>query len=152
MSCNFFWKLLSSANWNSVYSTSDVEVMYEAFSDELFTMCNESFPVIQREAKLIDMCKPYIDNNLRELIRHKHKIEKKYGRQPITYTIEYHKLQNKVNKLVYKAKQNYFAKRSAERKGYSKKSWNLVRDVLRRGRKPTVIKQMTAPIPDVTLT
>ena len=147
-----FRNLLSSANWNSVYSTSDVEIMYEAFSDELFTMYNESFPVIQREAKPIDMCKPYIDNNLRELIRQKHKLEKKFRRQPITYKNEYHKLRNKVNKLVYKAKQNYFAKRSAECKGNSRKSWNLVSDVLGRGRKPTVIKQMTDPISDVTLT
>ena len=81
-----FRNLLSSANWISVYSTSDVKIMYEAFSDELFTMYNESFPVIQSEAKPIYMCKPYIDNNLRELIIPKHKLEKKIRRPSITYT------------------------------------------------------------------
>ena len=43
-----FRNLLSYASWSSVYNMNDVDIMYETFSDEWFTMFNESFPGIQR--------------------------------------------------------------------------------------------------------
>ena len=54
-----------------------MEIKHEAISDQLFTMYNESFLRIEREAKPIGKCEPYIDNNHRELIRQKQKVKKK---------------------------------------------------------------------------
>ena len=51
--------------------------MYEAYSDPLFTIFNESSPINQKEANPIGMYKPYIDNNLSDLTWQKHKFEKK---------------------------------------------------------------------------
>ena len=78
-----FWNLLPSDNWNSVCSTNDVEIISEHFFDEPFTVYIVSFSLIQIEEKLIDIWNLYIDENLRELMAQKHKLEKKFRRHPL---------------------------------------------------------------------
>lgn len=147
-----FNNLVSSTDWNSICNSSDVEEVYEAFSSRLIELYDNSFPLVHRVTKPIDLRKPFINNDLRELIKAKHKLEKKFRRHPVTYKSEYHTLRNRVNRLVSKAKQTYFANRSAECKGDSKKTWNLVNDALGRKRNPIKVEHLIDPHSEEKLT
>ena len=50
---------------------------------------------------------PYINNELKELIKTKNKLKKKYAKHPLTYGQAYKSIRNKVTSILRKSKFEY---------------------------------------------
>ena len=58
--------------------------------------------------KLHDICKPYVNHDIKTIIKKKHRLERKKNKYQITYGAEYRCLKNRVKKLMEKAKKSYY--------------------------------------------
>ena len=51
--------------------------IFHSYNSILSNIFNETFPDVSRKSKPLDILKPYINAELRELIKEKHRIEQK---------------------------------------------------------------------------
>ena len=65
------------------------------------------------------------------LIKQKDKLQKKYAQYPLTYGNEYRQLRNRVTNLIRKTKAKYFKDKLNDSSGNSKKTWNVINDIIR---------------------
>ena len=80
--------------------------------------------------KTISFSKPYINNDLKNLIREKNKLKRKYAKHPITYEKEYKLLRNKVTDRVRKSKAEYYNKKLHGSSGDSRATWKVINEIL----------------------
>ena len=76
--------LLSEVNWDGICNQMNVDEVFDSFNNTLVSMYNDSFPYLTRKTKNLDILTPYINAELRELIKKKHRLERKFKRHPIT--------------------------------------------------------------------
>ena len=57
--------------------------MFDSFNTTLVSIHNDSFPYVKRKTNLLDILKPYINADLRELIKKKHRLEKNSNAIPL---------------------------------------------------------------------
>ena len=118
---NSFKNNLNEVDWTLVESIDNPDVAYENFSCILNNIFNNNFPIITKHKYVKPFDKPYIDFELKNLIKQKNKLQKKYAKHPITYANEYKQLRNKVTGLTRKAKARYFKDKLNSSSGNSKK-------------------------------
>ena len=102
-----FRDILNNTDFSDVNDAATVDDMYNKFSVKLCNAYNDAYPCIEIRRRKIDLLKPYINADLRSLIREKHRIHRLYRRFPYTYGTQYKRLKNKVNKAISKAKKVY---------------------------------------------
>ena len=132
-----FRALLSEENWDGICNQINADVMFHSFNTTLVSIYNDSFPYFTRKTKPLDILKPYIIADLRESIKVKHRLGKKFKRQPITYGDQYRTLRNRVAKLTGKAKMKYFSDKMFQANSRPKLIWNVLNDALGRKSKST---------------
>ena len=137
-----FRTLLSEENWDGICNQIDADAMFDSFNTTLVSIYNDSFPYVTRKTKPLDILKPYINADLRELIKEKHRLEKKFKRHPITYGDQYRTLRNRVAKLTAKAKRKYFSDKMLQANSRPKLIWKVLNDALGRKSKSTDVKQL----------
>ena len=78
-----FRALLSEVNWNENCNQMNADPMFDSFNTTFVSVNNESFPNITRKTEPLDILKPYVNADLRQLIKEKHRIEKNSKAIPI---------------------------------------------------------------------
>ena len=74
---------------------NNVADIFSSFNDIVVKAYDVAFPVVERRRKIKDLEKSYIDYEIKQLIRDKHTLQKKYYRYPITYNNECKTIKNK---------------------------------------------------------
>ena len=78
-----FRALLSEVNWDGICSQMNTDVMFDSFNVTLVSIyIMIHFHMSQQKIKPLDILKPYINAELRELVKEKHRIEKKSNAIP----------------------------------------------------------------------
>ena len=133
-----FRDLLSNTDFSDVNDAATVDDMYNKFSVKLCNAYNDAYPCIEIRRRKIDLLKPYINADLRSLIREKHRIQRLYRRFPYTYGTQYKRLKNKVNKAISKAKKVYYSTKFNCCAGDPKKTWSILNEVMGRNKNDSV--------------
>ena len=128
---NSFKSDLSEVDWTLVESIDNPEVAYDNFSCILFNIFNKNFPLINKHKFVKPFDKPYINLELKQLIKQKNKLQRKYVKRPLTYANEYKHLRNRVTSLIRNAKSKYFKDKLNSSSGDSKKTWNVINEIIR---------------------
>ena len=81
---------------------------FNEFSAILKRIFDQSCPFKIMKIKKLDLCKPYITRNIKELIKEKHKMQRLYNKFPMTYDKQYKQLRDRVNSQIRAAKANCF--------------------------------------------
>ena len=68
-----FRALLSEENWDGFCNQIDADVMFDSFNTTFVSIYKDSFPYVTRKTKPLDLLKPYINADLREFIKEKHR-------------------------------------------------------------------------------
>ena len=124
-----FGNKLSREDWNDVISCRDVEVTYDDFVTKIKNLFDACFPIIQRRRKRLDINKPYINTELKSLIKQKHKLQKLYFKWPISYEGEYKHVRNLVNNKLRIAKRFYFCNKLNDVSGSAKCVWKILSEL-----------------------
>ena len=83
----------------------------------------------------MDVKKPYISSEIKQLIKEKHKMQRLCNRFPLTYGERYKSLRNRVNSVIKTAKSRYYKEQFDSNKGDSLQSWKVINDALGRNSK-----------------
>ena len=110
--CNeTFTQGISSTNWEQLLTHSSVDDVYASFSNKLINLYNHAYPIVEKKRKILDIEKPFVDSELKQLIREKHRLYKNYQKYPITYGDDFRTVRNKVNKLYHMKKNIYYRRK-----------------------------------------
>ena len=103
-----FSDCLRSVDWSDVLQSPEVNVAYNAFHIKLYNLFNSCFPLCTRRKKKLDIFKPYINDEIKVLIKEKRRLMKLFSKWPITYAEQYKRSRNKVSNAVRAARRNYY--------------------------------------------
>ena len=103
-----FASAMSLVNFEDILNSYDVNNVYNMFVQKLQQIFNSCFPEVTIKKKKLDVHKPYISNEIKTLIREKHRLQRLYHRWPITYEKQFKLLRNRVNSAVRNAKRKYY--------------------------------------------
>ena len=76
--------------------------------------------------------KPYVDENLKRMIKERDKFKKKCAKYPLTYTKLYKHFRNKVTDTLRKNKSNYYKTKLTDSSGNTKNTWRVIGNILNR--------------------
>ena len=97
---NNFLEKLDNVNWNSLTRTDNVDELTSKFNDTFQQKCFEYFPMLTINRKNKNIDKPYNTPHIKQLIRKKQALERKYYNQPIKFEKYYNRLRNYINNLI----------------------------------------------------
>ena len=105
---------LDNVCWNLIFVAVNSEIAYNNFITIFDALYNKNFPLIEKEIKDKHLNKPFITNNLKNLIRQKNILQRKYSKYPITYERSYKEIRNKVAKDIKDFKIEYYSEKFTE--------------------------------------
>ncbi|KAI5721851.1 hypothetical protein M8J77_026574 [Diaphorina citri] len=95
-----------AADWNSVYSSSDVDSKLSRFNEIVLSLFDEFAPFRTFKAK--HHSQPWFNNDIREHIRIRDRAKRRYARSGSSAHLNlYHETRNKVNQMIRNAKQRH---------------------------------------------
>ncbi|KAI5731016.1 hypothetical protein M8J77_003291 [Diaphorina citri] len=95
-----------AADWNSVYSSSDVDSKLSRFNEIVLSLFDEFAPFRTFKAK--HHSQPWFNNDIREHIRIRDRAKRRYARYGSSAHLNlYHETRNKVNQMIRNAKQRH---------------------------------------------
>ena len=121
---------ISNYDWNSLKANQSVNELYNNFSDKIANLYDAHCPVKTFKVKIIDRDKPYINGQIKQVLKEKHKLQKKFNKRPVTYGREYRALRNRLNSMIRSAKAAYFKQRLADGSDNNRNSWKILDDML----------------------
>ena len=100
---------LNSANFDFLNDITNTNEMYNAFIALISSLYNKHFPIITKCVKVLDYKKPYITSEIKNLIRDKRNLYKKFRKRPITFGDQYRSLKNYLDRKIKRANKDYYA-------------------------------------------
>ena len=85
----FLMHVVSSYNWHDAMQINDPNDCFNTFSDVLYKLFDEDFPVKLRNKTSVGVRKPYITRKISTLIRKKHRLQRLLSNHPLRYNSEY---------------------------------------------------------------
>lgn len=132
---NKFKDEINSTNWTFIYDNNDVTTCFALLHTKLLDILNKCFPLKTKFVKEQHQGKPYITTEIKELIKERNKMQRKYVKKPLTYGETYRTLRNRVSLLIKNAKIDYYKSKLNDANGNNKKVWSVINQVMKRNRK-----------------
>ena len=138
---NRFRNDLCEVCWDLVLNVNHANNAYLNFLLIFESLYFKNFPLVKRKIKVRSTDNIY-DSSLKQLIKEKNRIAKKYSKYPITYGRSYREIRNRVTNEVRKAKQKYYNDKFKENMGNSSKTWKTINQVLNRNNNKKICKEL----------
>ena len=127
---NAFKQRLESTDFSHVIDTNDVNSAFTQFNTIIFDLYNDCYPFVTRTIKLNKSTNPWMTAGLRQSIKTKNKLYKKFVKRPITYGNAYRMYRNNLTKSIKKAKNIYHQNKFNSVQGDVKKTWRTINSIL----------------------
>ena len=138
----YFQHCLQSCDWNLCLagSSDDVNSMYTAFLQKFQSIFNACFPLTKtRVSQKNTPRKPWMTFGLVKSCRHKERLYKQFIKNPNDLNKQkYTRYRNKLNTVLHKAEQNYYAVKFDVYKSDIKQTWNIIRQALSKNSMETI--------------
>ena len=121
----------------------DINEAFDDLCNRINSITNECFPLKTKTIKSKSIVKPWINAELKQLIKDRHKLYMKYVKHPITYGLAYKNLRNHVTNQLKVSKTRYYKTKLDNAFGNSKKTWKVINTILSNGKdKKSLIKSI----------
>ena len=128
---NHFREKLSNADWADIYAQRECQNAYSLFHSKMSSLYEECFP-LKKKSVVYKTRRPWLTNELKSLIKHKNKSFIKYRKRPsLTNKSQYNTYRTLTKRLLRKSEKDYYDNLLQEHKSDLKKSWGIIRDVLK---------------------
>ena len=122
-----FTNNLTELDLDLVLDCTDANAAYDMFIQNITHVFNIHFSIIQKRKKK----RPYITNEIKTLIKEKHRLQRLYFKWPITYEKQYKNHRNLVNNKIRLAKKRYYYSRLNLTYSNTKLTWNVMNELIR---------------------
>ena len=125
---------LLNVDWSLVLNSSICDFAYDNFITIFSAIFNKNFPLITKAVQKSHN-KPYITQEIKELIIERNRLLKKSIKYPLTYYQQYKQHRNQVTKEIRNSRSKYFRSRLQSCTGDAGGTWKVINDVLKRNKK-----------------
>ena len=120
---------VASANFSDVLSEGDVDSAVISFHNKLLNFYNECCPIKTKSISVKDQLKPWINPQIKTLIKRRENMFKLFKRNLMTRT-EYNFIRNQVTSAIRKSKQIYYQNLFTNIKNDIKKTWQTINKIM----------------------
>lgn len=117
--------------FNLMQVNSDVNGMTEWFILELSRLYDKHCPKKTKTVSRSRYYKPWLTDQLIERINNKHRLFKKYKLGVVSFSV-YREINNRLSKMIKKAKANYYSRKLLETRSDIKKTWKTINSITNR--------------------
>lgn len=128
---------INNYDWVSLCSNVDIEQCYTIFNDAIRAIYDKHCAIIVKRVKRLDVMKPYISNEIKCMLREKHRLQKLFHRRPISYGEKFRAFRNKLNDKIRKARSNYYKDKLTNIEGDCRGTWGVLNSLMGRGNRPS---------------
>ena len=121
---------LRNCDLDEILLMDDVNLAFNAFHDKIFKIYDESYPLISKRITLNSNKNPWITSAIKESIKTKNRMYKKYVKHPITYADTYKLYRNNLTKIIRTAKNDYYKQKFTRSNGNMKETWKQLNNML----------------------
>ena len=127
---NNFKQNLEQYDFNHLMEMNEVDHAFEEFSDILYNLYDQSYPRVRKIVRVTQNKSPWLTSGIKESIKTKNRLYKKFMKRPITYGIEYRRYRNTLSKTIKASKNSYYKEKFDTCKGNSKLTWRHLNNIL----------------------
>ena len=131
-SINNFKFDLSNVDWHLTYTANDPNISYDNFILIFQSLFDKHFPLTKKLIKHKPNDLPYITPEIKQMIKEKNRLQRLAAKWPLTYRNQYKYLRNQVTKQISIAKFEYYKDKLSRCAGYSKGTWRVINEVMKR--------------------
>ena len=110
--------------------TGDLNNDLNTLSNLVSYVYQQCYPVKTKTLNNKSILKPWFSNELKNLIKERNKLYRKFLKHPITNGESYRRFRNHVNNKLKEEKQKYYLNKLDEAMGNSKKTWSILNNIL----------------------
>ena len=103
-----FHLAIADCNFEQIMNSNCVETAYNLFSSKLKLLYDTNCPIKRVIVKKLDVEKPYITPEIKNMLKRKHKLQKLHNKMPLAFGNEYSKLRNELNSRIRTARAQYY--------------------------------------------
>ena len=131
---NIFKERLQNTDFTEVIESNDVNESFRLLNNIIYSLYDEIYPLVSKTIRIGDANKAWLTAGIRQSIKTKNKLYKKYIRKPITYGRVYRQYRNNLSKLIKFSKNTYYQQKFESSKGNIKQTWRNINNILGRER------------------
>ena len=135
---NFLITKIENINWSETFANNDVNISFSKFNEIISRLFCESFPLKTKYVAVKQNSKPWIKNEIKNLIKEKSHYFGLFKRGFISKEVN-NSIKNRVNKAVTKAKNSYYLNCFENAKKDMRKSWEIIGELVGCGSKKSKI-------------
>ena len=126
---NLFSERLHNFDFDTVLNTADVHEAFKLFNEAIVKIYEDSYPLTNKIIRENDN-KAWLTSAIRQSIKTKNRLYKKYIKKPISYGRAYKDYRNALTKVIKNSKNKYFLEKFENSKGNVKKTWENINKIL----------------------
>ena len=127
-----FSERLRNLDFSQILECNDVNQAFLLFNNEFFSIYDQCYPLQTKTIKTNTPKKAWLTAGIRQSIKTKNKLYKKFVKRPITYGDAYRQFRNRLTKIIKSSKNNYYQQKFNDTKGNIKETWKNVNTLLGR--------------------
>jgi hypothetical protein len=132
---NNYNQRLSAENWDSVYTSGDIDECFNMFHDKFTDLYNSCFPFKHVRKKQQRINKPWITPSILKSINKKHKLYKQSLIKTTADTVsKYKSYKNKLTKIIKCSQHQYYLERFENSKFNMQHTWREIKNILYEGK------------------
>ena len=108
----------------------DVNQAFNAFDEIMYSCYNETYPLTTKTIQIKDKETPWITSGIRQSVKTKNKLYKKFFKRPITYGETYRAYRNNLTQIIKQSKCDYYKNKFDDSKGNLKETWKNINKIL----------------------
>ena len=120
---------INSVDWNSLIDNGDVNIVTNRVVDTINGIYCRSFPLKIKRVSRKRICNPWLTSEIMKYVKMK-SLHFKSCKLGLISDTDYKKIRNHVNRIVSKAKCNYYKERFSRRISDLKKTWKDIRKLI----------------------
>ena len=129
-----FSNAISSFDWDEIYEETDMQTAYSLFHSKFLRLYNIHFPKQKLKLKY-NTRKPWLTQGLKDAIRKKNKLYKKYLKMPSALNeITYKSYRNKLNHILKKSERQHYSDLLTANKSNIKKTWQIMKNIVNKSK------------------
>ena len=127
---NALSNMLHAQNFDEVMQSNDVDQAFQRFNCIMYRIYDENYPEVTKRIKVAQTQNPWLTAGIKQSIRNKNKLYKKFLKRPITYGPSYRQYRNTLTRIIKASKSKYYHDKFLSCKGNSKLTWKNINKIL----------------------
>ena len=117
-------------DFSEVLEANNVDEAFLKFNNIVYSLYDDCYPLVSKTIVNKRNDTPWMTAAIKQSIKTKNKLYKKFVKKPITYGAIYRKYRNSLTKIIKTSKNRYYHKKFNDVKGNIKQTWKILNNML----------------------